>query len=345
LLIGCSCASAAVPPSIESESASKITSTDATLEATINPGDAPDGVYYQFQIANNLGEYVSEIICPPESPSGPAHPCIGAHSSGALPIGFVAAGSEANSVSLNLAEVGLALHPGTTYQYRVLVARAIQSEDTTEWESPPVVGAVHAFTTPSMVPPSIESESASKITSTDATLEATINPGDAPDGVYYQFQIASDPAEYESELACPPEPTSGPFLSCIGAPSLGALPIGFVPASSEPTSVSLDLASAGVILQPGAIYHYRVLAAKAVLTEDTIEWESPPVVGADQTFSTSPKPPPTIDPDPQVGGASQSSAPQLPFLSQPHRHHRRHHRKRNRQALHRGNVGQASLAG
>ena len=193
--------------------------------------------------------------------------------------------------------------------------------------------------------PPIESESASKITSTDATLEAMINPGDAPNGVYYQFQIASDPAEYESELACPPEPSSGPFLSCSGAPSLGALPIGFVPASSEPTSVSLDLASAGVILQPGAIYHYRVLAAKAVLTEDTIEWESPPVVGADQTFSTSPKPPPTIDPDPQVGGASQSSAPQIPFLSQPHRHHRRHHRKRNRQALHRGNVGQASLAG
>lgn len=149
LLVGCSCASAAVPPSIESESASKITPTGAMLEAQINPGDAPDGVYYQFQIASDLGEYVTEIVCPPEPSSGPAHPCIGAHSPDALPIGFIAAGSGPTSVSLDLAGAGVNLQPGTSYQYRVLVAKAVQSEDTTEWEGPSLVGDIHSFTTPS----------------------------------------------------------------------------------------------------------------------------------------------------------------------------------------------------
>jgi hypothetical protein len=151
--VGSACAGAQPPPAIESESASSISPTDATLEAQINPGDAVSGVYYQFQIATNLGEYVSEIICPPEPSSEPAHPCIGAHSSDALPIGFVEAGSGSSSISLDLNSAGLALKPGTSYQYRVLVAKAIQSEDTTEWESPAVVGAVHSFETPAQPPP------------------------------------------------------------------------------------------------------------------------------------------------------------------------------------------------
>ncbi len=345
LLLCCACASAAVPPSIESESASGITPTDATLEAQINPGDAPDGVYYQFQIASDLGEYVSEIVCPPEPSSGPAHPCIGAHSSDALPIGFIGAGSGSSSVSLDLAGAGLTLQPGTSYQYRVFVAKAVQTEDTTEWEAPTVVGAVQGFTTPSPVPPSIESESASGITPTDATLEAQINPGDAPDGVYYQFQVATrDLGEYVSEIVCPPEPSSGPAHPCIGAHSSDALPIGFIGAGSGSSSVSLDLAGAGLTLQPGTSYHYRVLVAKAVLTEDTIEWKPSPVQGADQTFTTPSRPPSTTDPNRQVDGAGQSAA-QSPSLSQPRRHHRRHHRKHNRRVLHRSRVSQASLAG
>jgi hypothetical protein len=152
-LLGCACASAAAPPSIESESAAKITPTGATLEAQINPGDAPVGVYYQFQIATDLGEHVTEIICPAEPSSGPAQPCVGAHSSDALPIGFVAAGSGPSSVSLDLSSAGVALRPGTTYYFRVVVARAIQSEDTIEWEAPSVVGDIHAFMTPSPSPP------------------------------------------------------------------------------------------------------------------------------------------------------------------------------------------------
>ncbi|HET7483764.1 MAG TPA: hypothetical protein VFJ64_00140 [Solirubrobacterales bacterium] len=62
------------------------------------------------------------------------------------------------------------------------------------------------------------------------------------------------------------------------------MPVEFV--FEEATQVSLDLSSVGVTLQPGTPYHYRVLAARAIRTEDTIEWEPPIVAGADQTFTT-----------------------------------------------------------
>jgi hypothetical protein len=50
--------------------------------------------------------------------------------------------------------------------------------------------------------------------------------------------------------------------------------------------VHLDLASAGVTLKPGTTYHFRVIAAKAIPTEDTIEWGPPTVLGGDQAFTT-----------------------------------------------------------
>jgi len=193
-------------------------------------------------------------------------------------------------------------------------------------------------------PPSIEGESASKITPTDATLEAQINPGDAPDGVYYQFQIASDLGEYVTEIVCPPEPSSGPAHPCIGAHSSDALPIGFVAAGSGPSSVSLDLAGAGVTLQPDTSYQYRVLVAKAIQSEDTTEWEGPSLVGDIHSFTTPPQALPTTGPDPQRGGAGQPAA-RSPAVSLSRRHHRRHHKKHKRKAMHRAKVSQASLAG
>jgi hypothetical protein len=189
----------------------------------------------------------------------------------------------------------------------------------------------------------IESESASKITPSGATLEAQINPGDAPDGVYYQFQIASDLGEYVTEIVCPPEPSSGPAHPCIGAHSSDALPIGFVAAGSGATSVSLDLAGAGVTLQPGTSYQYRVLVAKAIQSEDTTEWEGPSLVGDIQSFTTSSQSSPTADPDPQAGGAGGQSAGQPPPVSK-RRHHRRHFRNHHRRVPRRSRLSQASLA-
>lgn len=141
--------------------------------------------------------------------------------------------------------------------------------------------------------PSIESESVSHVTPSDATLEAEVNLHEVSTGAYYQFQIVKDPSEYGTEIVCP-STRPQTFDACVGPQVPGAPPIGFLPGNSaEPgaaLSASLDLTSAGVTLKPGTTYHYRVLVARRVPTEDTIQWEPPTVYGADQTFTTPPAP-------------------------------------------------------
>jgi hypothetical protein len=293
-------AQASTVPSIESESVSHPTPTDATLEASINSQEGSAGDYYQFQLVRSTSDYASEILCPAKLPPG-TDGCIGTESASALPIGFIPGNTMQpgvdHPVSLDLASAGVTLQPGTTYRYRLLVARRVQTEDTIQWEPPTVYGADQTFTTPSG-PPSIASESASNITQTDATLEAQINPEADQAGDYAQFQLVKDPSEYASEILCPatlPPGTDG----CIGTQSANALPIGWVCGSCEQEAttrpVSLDLASAGVTLKPGTTYHYRVLAARRVQTEDTIQWEPPTVYGPDQTFTTPSGPAPVIE--------------------------------------------------
>jgi hypothetical protein len=153
-----------------------------------------------------------------------------------------------------------------------------------------VEGGVVEFT-PGAKLPTVDKESVSHVTSTDATLEARIDPQGDWNGDWYQFQLVKDPSEYASEIVCP----KGPFpqvSGCIGTHSETALPIGWVCGSCERMApwqeVQLDLASAGVTLKPSTTYHYRVITARAVQTEDTIQWEPPPVTGPDQTFTTPP---------------------------------------------------------
>jgi hypothetical protein len=187
--------------------------------------------------------------------------------------------------------------------------------------------------------PSIEAESASNITTTSATLEAEVNLHKAPAGVYYQFQVVSDPSEYATEILCPPTLQPG-YSGCVGPTGTGALPIGFLSGATVPpgstSHASLDLASAGRTLESGATYHYRVLVAPAVQAEDTIQWEEPTVFGTDQTFTT----PPTDSPSPndstsvlpfnapRPGGFARASLRSASTsTSHPrHRWHLRHHR-------------------
>jgi hypothetical protein len=199
--------------------------------------------------------------------------------------------------------------------------------------------------------PSIKGESVSQITSTGATLEATIDPGSATPGAYYQFQMVEDPGEFAEEIECPPPPSGGPFLPCIGTESATALPIGNISHEAGETTVTLDLGEVGVTLAPGTTYHYRVLAAPAKQSEDTIEWEEPTVFGADQTFVTREcpvvvptEPPPTSSTQP--GSEPPGSEP--PVSSPPHHrrhHHRKHKKQHRRRSLHRQNIGSASAVG
>jgi hypothetical protein len=265
------------PPSIEGESVSGVTPTDATLEAVVDPQGAAHGVFYQFQLLPDPGEAPTELACPPSPPPGYSA-CIGPQSSGALPIGF-ASGAGPHSVTLELSSAGVTLAPGHKYFYRLLVAPAKPTEDSVEWEPPAVVGSSESFTTPE--PPSILGESVSNVTAHAATLEAEIDPHE--EGAYYQFQLASDPSAYASEILCPEPPFPGPFRPCIGTHAAEVLPIGFI---NEVGTVHLNLSSASVDLQPATLYHYRVLAARSLQTEDTVAWEGPSSTGADQTFTT-----------------------------------------------------------
>jgi hypothetical protein len=274
-------------PEIEEESVSHTSENDAVLEARISTIGLEGGAYYQFQLQSDPSEYASELACPPPANSSF---CIGVGvHAGALPIGFVQGGVGGATVTLDLAEAGVTVKPNATYHFRVIAAKAIPSEDTTEWEPPTVYGADQTFVA-ATVTASITSEAVSHITPDDATLEAHIDTQGLHHGSYYQFQLQSDPSEYAPELACPP-----PLRSSLCLPLLrheGALSIGFVASGTADQLVSVDLASGGgltgtdVKLKPATTYHYRVIAANALPSTDTIEWEPPTVYGADQTFKT-----------------------------------------------------------
>ena len=149
------------------------------------------------------------------------------------------------------------------------------------------------FTTPPAVAePAIEGESVADITQSDATLEAKINPEGLDYGAYYQFQVVRNTSEYLPELVCFERGVELAIArdGCLGPPSAppGAIPLHYISGGAEGQQVSLDLASVGVMLQPGTTYHYRVLAARHLLSEDTVHWEGPAAVGPDRTFTTPP---------------------------------------------------------
>jgi len=239
---------APVAPAILNVSATEITDETATLEAQINPEDSE--TEYEVVIADPCG--------------GPAD-CI-------LSSGKIPATTAREYVRIELAgKEHLNLEPNTTYEYWVIAKNA----------DAPKAEVHETFTT--LKTPSIDSESATDITEHDAILEAKINT--QGQDVYYQFQIVKSSSEFPPEMACPAE-HSAEF--CLGSPpTTGALPIGFLLAGSADSSVGLDLErERGVTLQPETTYHYRVIAVRSPMSEDTITWKGPPAYGADQTFTT-----------------------------------------------------------
>lgn len=276
--LGGAATAAASAPSVEAESVSHITPSDATLEAEIDLGGLE--TEYQFRVvadpchANPLN---CELVSDPLFPSPP---------------GKIAAASGSQTVKLDLNSAGLTLEAGREYHYAVFATNSDGSQS----------GPDQTFTTGEF--PSIERESVSAVTPTDAILEAEINLHEAAAGGYYQFQIITGSTEYAAEILCPPTLQPG-YSGCIGPQGSGALPIGFLAGNTmQPgatSNASLNLANAGVLLQPETTYHYRVLAARAVQTEDTIEWEPPISYGLDQSFTT----PPTVTIVPVIVGSHQ----------------------------------------
>jgi hypothetical protein len=297
-------------PVIESESVSHVTDTDATLEAQINTEGLE--TTYEFNLASppcpSLCEHLQHFY--------------------PLPSGKLLGSFVTQSVSLDLNSASVTLTPGERYEYWVTATNADGTVSN--------LSSAQTFAASAELPV-IESESASHVTSSDATLEAQLNPNGHND--WAQFQLVEEPSYYASEILCPESPSPG-FSGCVGPHSATALPLEFVPGNAahpEPFEiVSLDLASAGVTLKPATTYHYRVLAAPAVQTEDTIQWEEPTIFGADQTFTTASDPP-----MPDASSAGNQPAPT--WSLGPTAHHRRHlhrrHRRRNHRHSHRSRSG------
>jgi hypothetical protein len=245
-------AQASSSPVIESEAVSHITPTDATLEAQINPESLERGAHYQFQLVANPSEYLQDFACPTEGFPANSSLCVGglASEAGALPIGTTGTGVQGETVSLDLSAPRAwwsgttTLKPGSTYHYRVIAARSVQTVDTISWEDPIVYGPDQTFTTPPPAanPPVIESEAVSHITPTDATLEAQINP----EGLETTYEV------WVGALPCVEE--AGPE-ACEEDKVAGTIHAGF-----SAQTVSVDIAKASHKLKPNSLYLYSFRA-------------------------------------------------------------------------------------
>jgi hypothetical protein len=156
---------ASFSPSIESESVSHITSTDAILEAQINPG----GLETTYEI------WIGTVGCIEEG--GPASDC---ESTGPGEIvGTIPAGTSTTTVSGDIAKVWSKLAPNSSYVFTVSATNSAGKANSN----------YKIFKTAAGTQPAIASESVSSITPTDATLEAQINSEGLETS--YQFRLES----------------------------------------------------------------------------------------------------------------------------------------------------------
>ncbi len=191
----------AAPPKIDGESASGVTPYEATVEAQVNPNNQETTYSFQYGTSPALTGATTVKGTSPLS-------------------GF---GDQTASVAL-----GHVLTPGTTYHYRVIAENVAHEK---------VEGGIEEFTAPALMPPIVEGESATGITSKDAKLEAQINPN---------YQAATYTFEYSTSKAAV---EAGNGIPVAG----GSIPIG----SETKTTGPVDLHNA---LAPETTYFYRVVA-------------------------------------------------------------------------------------
>jgi alpha-tubulin suppressor-like RCC1 family protein len=167
-------------------------------------------------------------------------------------------------VSVNLTE----LQAATTYHYRVVASNGRGVEN---------YGPDATFTTGSAgAKPTIESVSVSEITEHDATLEAQIDPNGQ--ATTYQFRLGKGcyPAICDAIVDIP-------------------LPVENLSSAQGLQSVSLDLNSVGVSLQPNSMYYYSVVATNSAGEAG----------GNGATFRTPP------EPTGETGGAETGAASKI----------------------------------
>ncbi len=217
-------------PYLPSVSVSEVQPTGATLQARIDPENHATSYRFEYGQTEAYGSSVP------------------------VPDGSLAASFEEETVALPIAK----LRAGTTYHYRLVASSECEPE-----AHPGIQCPVHSedrtFSTLPAV--SIDSEYATAVASTSATLGAQFNPLGAP---------ATYTIEYGATTAY------GHMTS---------------PASLSPVSTDVGVSAHVDGLEPDTLYHYRVVA------HDEREGQTYTVEGADEAFTTQPAGAPFALPD------------------------------------------------
>jgi hypothetical protein len=216
-IVGCTEPAAPLPTT---GSATAVTRTSATLNATVNPnGEAVSDCHFDYGTSNQYGS------------SAPCTPMPGS-------------GNTAVAVSASIT----GLSPSTTYHFRVVATNAKGTGK----------GADASFTSLSTPPaPTVVTGSASSVTQTAATLNATVNPnGETVGDCHLEYGTTT---AYGSSASCAAAPGSGTSAVAVSAPITG--------------------------LTPSVTYHFRAVATSGAGTSR----------GADATFATAASPAPTVE--------------------------------------------------
>ncbi len=219
---------ALVPDVTVTEPVSNLTATSVTLRGTVNPVNAGEATCeFEYGTSTSYGKLAP---CAARVPGG----------NGAVPVE-----SKPESVTK--------LEPDTVYHYR-LDATNVADGQTNTGQGLEDLGEFTTFG------PGIHSESVSNLKSTSATLEATIDPHNAPTTYYFQYGPSTGYGE-EAPLLTVPE-------------SHGAV----VGSGEGDVQVSQHVQ---VGLLAGTVYHYRVVAVSEPKPGEFEEFD-----GRDQTFTT-----------------------------------------------------------
>ena len=217
---------APITPQATTLAATSINASNATLNATVNPGGAATAVYFQYGLTSSYGNVSTTSN---------------------LPAGLTTVGTS-NLLS--------GLTPGTLYHFRVVATNSAGTN----------AGADLTFTTAPILP-QVTTLAATNISVSNATLNATVNPGGAATAVYFQYGLTSS--------------------------------YGNVTTTSNLTAGLTEVGASKLLsgLTPGTLYHFRVIATNSAGTN----------AGLDLTFTTAfpVATPPNLSNPTMLGGTFQ----------------------------------------
>jgi len=204
-------------PDATTQAATAITSTTATLNASVNPEGSATTVTLVYGIDPTL-------------------------TAGTTATDAQAIGSGTGAVAVTAPLLGLT--PGTTYYFQVVATNALGTSD----------GSIFSFTTPTA--PDATTQAATAITSTTATLNASVNPDASATSVIFVYS------------------TDATLMAGTTATSAQAI-------GSATSAVAVTAPLTG--LMPDTLYYFQVVATNAVGTTNgtilsfTTEAGAPPV--------------------------------------------------------------------